>query len=80
MTSTAVKEETVKLRPPHWVKVADLQKGSHGYNVKVQIIKVDKEDIKSNNDNKLTLVKAQVGDETGKAELQVRVDNPDFYK
>lgn len=58
----------------------DLLRTSHGYNVKVQILKIEKEPLQTLSDKKLTLVKAQVGDETAKANLLLRVENPDFYK
>lgn len=74
-------KEPIKLQPPKWSKVKDLEKGSHGYNVKVQILKLEKLTLQHHVGEKpLTSIKAQVGDETGKADLLLRVENPDFYK
>lgn len=66
-------QEPIKLTVPKWSKIIDLEKGTHGYNVKVQIIRFEKETIPNVENKKLTLVKAQVGDETGKADLLLRL-------
>ena len=76
-----ISKEPLKLQPPKWSKVKDLERGSHGYNVKAQIIKLEKSALQYHAGEKnLTLIKAQVGDETGKVDLLLRVENPDFYK
>lgn len=80
MTSTTAAKEPIKLAAPKWSKVKDLERGFHGYNVKVQVLKVEKEALAQTGDKKITLVKAQVGDETGKADLLLRLENPDIIK
>ena len=60
--SKEVVREPIKLQPPKWSKVKDLERGFHGYNVKVQVLTVEKELLPHNGDKKITLVKAQVGD------------------
>jgi hypothetical protein len=34
--------QPTKLRAPHWINLKDIQRTSHGYNVKVKIIKIEK--------------------------------------
>jgi ssDNA-binding replication factor A large subunit len=65
------------LTPPVWSKVKDIERGSSGYNVKVRVVKAEKEVnvITLQNGKKLTLVKAVVGDETGVADALFKLEN-----
>ena len=79
MTSTTqTVQAPIKLQPPKWSKVKDLERGFHGYNVKVQVLTVEKEVLPHTGEKKVTLVKALVGDETGKANLLLRTENPEL--
>lgn len=81
MTSTnTTTQAPIKLQPPKWSKVKDLERGTHGYNVKVAVISLESEVLPHSGDKKTTLIKAQVGDETGKADLLLRTENPDIIK
>lgn len=65
---------------PKWSKLKDIEKGFHGFNVKVNVLTVEKEALTQHGDKKITLVKAQVGDETAKADLLLRLENPDVIQ
>lgn len=69
--------EAPALAKPTWIKVKDIEKGTSGFNVKVRVVKAEKElnVITLQNGKKLTLVKATVGDETAVADALFKLEN-----
>lgn len=62
-------------------KVKEIEKGTSGYNVKVQVVKVERE-VAANPiaGKKLTIVKAVVGDDTAVANAFFKLENPEMIQ
>lgn len=64
-----------ELRKPTFVKVKDLERARNGYNVFVKVVSADVKEIETRDGQKIKMVDAVVGDETGISKAFFKAEN-----